>query len=367
MPNAAMVNLQGVPIRKFPAEAFSDLADGICAAYDGGDKPLVTVQAQFHNGRMVTTHARVQRPADGASAWMYLRGLVASDYWEIFERAVPSRIGVDNVGWFGIREVIYGYLPGSTQGLMDEIIIEVTGDPTEPLPPRMELSEYDLGHEVVIVSGEAMGKRGRVTASAGGYVIEGGHSVRTEFLRAVRAGEMDRDVDLAPLRVRVPAGSPVWVPFHHPWAAGVLGEYRADSAAVWLMEVGTSIAVPRDRTKIRPRDGAEPPTYPKSWKPRSAPGANSMPRMPAFTQSSWGMSPSKIILDEASEFAELTLSPSIMKKLELHAPLNVPEPEVLFQADGKEAFHLDPAGVDGEQVWRDMRAMQMLMPRKPRA
>lgn len=168
----------------------------------------------------------------------------------------PYEIGVPNQGWMSVSR------PTVDVARMTWVypVLDL-----RPLPPHLQLSEYDVGHQVVIVRGEFMGTQATVQQIQDGrdgravYVLSGGGSTVPDALAAVRPSDDQDLAALAPLRVRLPAGSPAWV-WASGWKRAVITGYDGSTCAAWLTEIDEGWRGLRSRVLVRPREDEVTPS-----------------------------------------------------------------------------------------------------------
>ncbi len=186
----------------------------------------------------------------------------------------PVMVGIDGVGWLSVRNVILGGEPDPQTDWRWALCR--LGKPIWTLPPYMVLDSYDMGHEAVVTSGEAMGEQGIVQQIHGfNYTLSTGRAHRGECIGVPRTGTVEGDMALAPMMHRLPPGSDVWAYVSDTWRPGIVGRYRAGQVTVLLLDSGVVWVSPRSRSMLRERVGATPPATPR--RPR-------VPRSPRFPQ-----------------------------------------------------------------------------------
>ncbi len=191
--------------------------------------------------------------------------LLMRDEWQGYLQKPPATLGLDRIGWAEIDKLIVG----PREEAMDSWwAVVALGAPTQVVPPFMLLEEYDVGHQIVVLEGERLATTAGVsTVHATAVGLGDGTSHRCEAVAAVRGVDLAADMALAPMRHRLPAGSPVWVLVEGEslWTRAVIGEYVDPFAQVslWLVDRDMAWRAARDRHRIVPRTDNTPPPLPR--------------------------------------------------------------------------------------------------------
>jgi len=201
----------------------------------------------------------------GGTAW--LTSLDADSWSEMHRRdGVPYRLGVAGEGWFPVEEIT---LPRDPGGGSDPAVAgwaRLRLGRLEPLPPYMILSSYDIGHPVVVTTGEFLGQTGMVEdVRRGSVILPGGAGHRLDAVGAIRTGTRQGDAQLAPLMVLCPKGSPVWVHMEDgDWEPALVSDYIDNSSCpkveLWFPQRKEAALRDRDRRAIV--DGSLPKPQP---------------------------------------------------------------------------------------------------------
>lgn len=182
--------------------------------------------------------------------------------------AIPYELGVNTEGWYAVTQVT---VPDPTTATEDERWMVVDLGTFTALPPHMVLSSYDIGHQVVVTVGEFLGQQGRIVGIIkGAYVHEGGAGHRPDAIAAVRTGSRVADRVLAPMKVRLPPGSRVWVRTEAGWLDGVVSQYlRQGAVEIWVPDARRAVRVQRNRLGVM------------AWTPESPPVVQNGMRVPS--------------------------------------------------------------------------------------
>jgi len=207
----------------------------------------------------------------GETAW--LMGMDPEMWSEMYRRdGVPYRIGVTGEGWYPVEEIT---LPRDPGGGADPAVAgwaRLRLGVLEPLPPYMILSSYDIGHPVVVTTGEYLGATGMVEdIRRESVILNAGASHRFDAVGAIRTGTRHGDARLAPLKVLQPKGSRVWVRMEDgSWEEALISDYPDSSGypkvELWLP--GRKEIILRDRDRREFVDGTEPKPKPEPTRVR---------------------------------------------------------------------------------------------------